>query len=278
MGTSTVHEVIIDTTEAIWTNLSKIHMPIPSKTDFIRIATGFFKKHGFPHCLGALDVKHVRIKRPGNSGSDYYNFKKFYSIKLQAVVDSNYKFIFIDVGALGKEHDSLTFKSSDFYKALIEKKLQIPDNMTLPSSNNNVPFVFIADGAYAIAPYLLKPYRRSILMSTEKKIFNQKLSAARSTVEQTFGQISKRFGVFNRTMEQKPCTVINIIKCCCILHNIIIDMCKLDQTFSNNLSESAFVNVNNDNICENQADTEVDGDYVRDEFRKYFTFVLRNSS
>lgn len=45
---------------------------------FKKIAQGFHTKWGFPHCIGSIDGKHIRIKCPANSGSMYYNYNHFF--------------------------------------------------------------------------------------------------------------------------------------------------------------------------------------------------------
>ena len=50
------------------------------------------------HMNTAIDGKHVRIQALPHSGSQYYNYKGYYSIIMLAVVDANYKFMYVDVG------------------------------------------------------------------------------------------------------------------------------------------------------------------------------------
>ena len=53
------------------------------------------------------------------------------------------RFITIDVGVYGIQSDRGTFHTSDFSRALVEGKLDLP----LTSSRFKVPFVFVADEA-----------------------------------------------------------------------------------------------------------------------------------
>ena len=70
----------------------------------------------FPNCIGAADGKHIAIIHPYNSGSEFYNYKGFFSIVLLAIVDYDYKFIFADVGCQRRMSDSEVYRNGFFIK------------------------------------------------------------------------------------------------------------------------------------------------------------------
>ena len=72
-----------------------------NETEWLEIAQAFEDQWQMPYCLGAGDGKRIRIKCPKNSGYEYFNYKGYYSLVLMAFVDSNYRFIFADVGCQG---------------------------------------------------------------------------------------------------------------------------------------------------------------------------------
>jgi len=77
-------------------------------------AAKFEQRANFPHCLGAIDGKHICIIKPSVTGSQHFNYKHYFSVVLLAIVDSNYKFVYVDIGSFGKDTDSSIFKNSTF--------------------------------------------------------------------------------------------------------------------------------------------------------------------
>ncbi len=53
----------------------------------------------YHHCLRAIDGKHVAIRKPKNASSYYFNYKNIHSIVLMVLVDGDYKFTWVEVGA-----------------------------------------------------------------------------------------------------------------------------------------------------------------------------------
>ncbi|XP_060872557.1 uncharacterized protein LOC132946531 [Metopolophium dirhodum] len=202
VGKSTIAEIVRETCVIIWEILQPTEMPKPTSEQWLGIADRFYQSTNFPNCLGAIDGKHLRCRNPINSGSYYFNYKKFFSIILMAVVDANLRFICIDVGAYGRESDSTVFRQCTFGKKLYAQELNIPKPTCLPNTESPpLPYVFLADEAFGLHTNLL--------------------SRARRTVECAFGVLSNKWRVLHTPLLVEPDFADEIIKACCILHNYV---------------------------------------------------------
>ena len=76
------------------------------------------------HACGAIDGKHIRIRNPKDSGSLFYNYKGIFSMTLLAVVDANYKFVWISVEANGSASDARLFKNCKLKNLLEQDNLE----------------------------------------------------------------------------------------------------------------------------------------------------------
>lgn len=61
----------------------------------------------------------MRIAVPAHSGTDFYNYKGYSSIVLMALVDHEYKFSYVDVGASGRCSDGGVWRDCSFRKVYI---------------------------------------------------------------------------------------------------------------------------------------------------------------
>lgn len=125
----------------------------------------------FPHCLGSIDGKHIRIVPPKGSGSYYFNYKKTHSVVLMAIANANCEFLYCDVGTNGRISDGGVLNNTKFYEKLVNNDLRIPKPWCIGSSDRVLGYVFVGDEAFAMRPELIKPYRRETL-TRERRIFN----------------------------------------------------------------------------------------------------------
>lgn len=216
--------IVIEICKAIWKNLLAAHMPEPTEAVFKKISNEFWDKWQFPNCIGCIDGKHIRIKKPQKSGSMYYCYKNFFSIGLLGVADANYRFVMVDIGSYGKENDAGVFANCPLRGAIESEKIRLPAETCLPNSPIKVPFVFLGDEAFPLTEYLMRPFPRTQIQEEgENDIFNYRLCRARMVIECAFGIMVAKFRVLGKSIETNVENAVCIVKAITLLHNIIID-------------------------------------------------------
>uniref|UniRef100_A0AAG5DRV9 DDE Tnp4 domain-containing protein n=1 Tax=Anopheles atroparvus TaxID=41427 RepID=A0AAG5DRV9_ANOAO len=112
LGVSTISKFIPEVLDAIHDFL-KPYIKVPStEQEWNSIENGFKTRWNFPGCYGSIDGKHFAIQAPPCSGSTYYNYKGFHSLVLLAIVDHDYCFRYINIGASGRNSDGGSFRVS----------------------------------------------------------------------------------------------------------------------------------------------------------------------
>lgn len=187
----------------------------------MKISIGFEKAWNFPHCVGALDGKHIVIQCPQHSGSEFYNYKGNYSIVLLGVADANYCFTYVDIGCQGRISDGGVFRHSSLFRKLSQKQLNLPLDAPLPEQNEPIPYTFVADEAFALTANMMKPYAGVHNKGTKERIFNYRLSRARRIIENVFGIMSATFRVLRKPILLSPEKVTNKVMTCVLLHNYL---------------------------------------------------------
>lgn len=79
IGHTTVGKILRRICGVIWEVLRAESFPELTEEQWRDIAEGFQNFSQFPNCLGAIDGKHVRIRKPKMSGSIFYNYNIFFS-------------------------------------------------------------------------------------------------------------------------------------------------------------------------------------------------------
>ena len=103
VANNSISHIIPETCEAIIAEYMQEYIKCPQTPDEWKAKSQeFAEQWNFFHTLGAIDGKHIAIKRPARSGAVFYNYKGFHSVVLLALVDAHYKFMYVDVGANGR--------------------------------------------------------------------------------------------------------------------------------------------------------------------------------
>ena len=164
---------------------------------------------------------HVSLKCPLKSGSQYYNYKGFFSIVLLAICDARYVFTLVDIGDYGSNNDSGIFSNSDMGKLFGTNGMNSPDNEPLEGvANKSLPYFLAGDEAFPLKIWLQRPYPGKTL-DEKKMIFNYRLSRARRIIENAFGILVARWRIFNTRIPTSVETAESIIQAAICLHNYL---------------------------------------------------------
>lgn len=162
-----------------------------------------------------------------------------------AIVNANYEFMMVDVGTNGRISDGGVIYHTQFWGLLQNNLLNIPESSSLPHTEDTFPYVFLGDDAFSLGVHFMKPYSREEL-TRNNRIFNYRLSRARRVVENAFGILVTRFGIFQKAIHLSPEKTTVITLACCYLHNYF--MKKASRDYYSNI-------LNMENIQTGQIDT-----------------------
>ncbi|XP_018367010.1 PREDICTED: putative nuclease HARBI1 [Trachymyrmex cornetzi] len=246
---SSVFRVICRVTAWILTKLDDV-IKWPEGQYAAYVCQEFYAKRGIPNVIGTIDCTHIKIEKPNvENARDYCNRKRYFSVNLQAVVDSNMKFTNIYCGQPGSLHDARVLRKSPLYNSANEDR-----EVIFP----NGKFI-IGDSAYPLQ-WLVPPFRDNGHLTPLETEFNFIHSSTRMIVERAFGYLKGRFRRIKFFSEYRDLPfVTNTIVTACILHNLCLDYNDENFNYDNvEIEELDNINMNDDldeNInCELQVD------------------------
>lgn len=218
ISTSAISEFVPEVCKVLYNVLKEDYMCLPaSQPQWLQLAKEFEAKWQFPHAVGAIDGKHIAVKAPPNSGSEFFNYKKHFSIALLAIADANAQFIAYDLGSAGRQSDGGIFKNSRLGTICKSDNFPSPSNVG-QSALPPIPYFLLGDDAFALDENLMKPYAHRTAMGDEK-VFNYRHCRARRIVENAFGILCARFRVLLRTLELDVENSLQVVRPCLVLHN-----------------------------------------------------------
>ncbi|KAK0178116.1 hypothetical protein PV328_002095 [Microctonus aethiopoides] len=196
--------------------LTKVNTSItwPRGIDVDVVCEGFKAQQGIPNILGVIDCMQIRIKKPPVDARDYYNRQKFYSISLEAIVDSDLRFTNVYCGSPGFLTDTQVFrKSMLFHIASSQSSIMFPRNTFL-----------IGDSAYPSLPWLVPPFRDSGYLTSQQVEFNYLHSSTRMVIDKTFEQLKGRFRRLKFINDYYNIEfIIHTVIAACVLHNYCVN-------------------------------------------------------
>ena len=94
--------------------------------DWKKIEERFKNRWNVRHAVSALEGKHIAIRKPKKSGSEYFNYKGYFSLVLLALVDADYKFLWVNMGDSGSSSDAQIFNRSKLRRRIENGRLGLP--------------------------------------------------------------------------------------------------------------------------------------------------------
>lgn len=169
--------------------------------------SGFYAIARFPLVYGALDCTHIRIQSPGGNTSELFrNRKGYFSLNVQAMCNSDLKFLDVVARWPGASHDSTIFHNS--HLCAVFESGQMGQN------------IILGDAGYSLTNYLLTPLQNPV--TSAEKLYNESHIRTRNCIERCFGIWKRRFPVLSIGIRVNIELVQDIIVACAVLHNMCI--------------------------------------------------------
>ncbi|KAM3296673.1 hypothetical protein ACQJBY_038827 [Aegilops geniculata] len=187
----------------------------PGSSAMDKIKSMFGKIHNMHNCCGVICTTNV----PFVSKCDH---EKKQSTQMQVVVDPGMRFMNYKVDSMNQStllQDSEIFQGAEGGFWLNGNKLKVSVD------GSEIGEYIIGDEGYPLLPWLLTPYQEEDLSDSNVE-FNRRHSATTTCALKAMARFK---GTWKYLQEEtwwpvNPDSVVKIIRACCMLHNIVIDM------------------------------------------------------
>ncbi|XP_066964229.1 uncharacterized protein [Macrobrachium rosenbergii] len=129
---NTISYIIPETCRGIVAAFEDEELQVPQTPEaWQEVARVFEEWWNFPHVIGAIYGKHIKLRNPPRGGMHYFNYKKFYSMTRLA-------------------------------EMLLQEGANLPQPEALQGQPNgsHVDYLLVGDDAFPLRNYLMKPYTK----------------------------------------------------------------------------------------------------------------------
>ena len=103
-----------------------LFLPQQTEAEWRTVASWCADRFNFSHCIGAIDGKRIQIVKLRSSEQEYSYNKKYLSVLLKAIVDTENIFMFLYVGAEGQAYDSTVFITCELMGLIETEHANLP--------------------------------------------------------------------------------------------------------------------------------------------------------
>ncbi|MCO5548803.1 hypothetical protein L7F22_002265 [Adiantum nelumboides] len=121
------------------------------------VKRGFLLQRDLPNCCGALDVTHVNMEKPKcESGVDWFDRNKNYSMSVQCIVDMDLRFMDVFASWPGSVNGKRILRNSSFAEC-VEQGFYL-NGQSFHNRNLTIREYVVADGGYTLFDWLMTSY------------------------------------------------------------------------------------------------------------------------
>ena len=193
-------------------SIAKDNIKFPNLHEQSQLQQSFLEKCGFPLVVGCIDYSHVSIVAHSNNEEIYVNRKNEHSINIQAICDSDLKFMDVVAKWPGSTHDAFIWRQSG-----INQRFTSGDIPTVQGC-------FLGDSGYPLRPNLLAPIQNP--NTSGERRYNRSFLKSRKTIEGAFGLWKSRWRSMHRTggtLCYVPDRLCRLVIATMVFHNICIE-------------------------------------------------------
>lgn len=179
-------------------------------SDINRIIVGF-GWISLPNCCGVLGIEKFELETDS-------------CLLVQALVDSEGRFLDVSAGWPGMLKPEVVLKRSKLFAGIEESKEYLNGPPFELNSGNSIPQYILGDPCYPLLPWLLTPYssKNGDLSSSEME-FNEVHCKGMDLVGTAFTKVKKRWKLVGKKWKEQCIEAFPfVIVACCLLHNFLI--------------------------------------------------------